>query len=114
MNGEIAGKNMFDQEGYGMTRIDDAGTRRTAECTAQGAEPYDMTYGLGYQVGHGDLSPYPRVNRLRAAFFELPFAVDVERARLVTEVYRAHPERSARLNAAYALEHVLENATLYL
>ena len=83
-------------------------------CAARGTEPYDMSYGLGYQAGHDDFSPYPRVNRLRQAFFDLPFAVDTERARLVTEVYRANPERSNRLNAAYALQNVVEHATLYL
>ena len=85
-----------------------------ATCTARGAEPFDISYGLGYRVGHGSLSPYERVNRLREAFFALPFAVDTQRARLVTEVYRAHPERSPRMNAAYALEAVLEQAELFL
>ena len=88
--------------------------KSTAKTIAKGAEPFDKSYGLGYKVGHGDLSPYARVNRLRAAFFALPFAVDTQRAQIVTEVYQNHPERSNRMNAAYALKEVLEQATLYL
>ena len=81
---------------------------------AIGMEPYDKSYGLGYQVGHEDFSPFPRINRLREVFFGLPFAIDSQRARLVTEVYKANPSRSNRLNCAYALKNVVEQATLYL
>ncbi len=42
----------------------------TTDChtLACGVDKFDKVYGLGYQVGHEDWSPYPRVNKLRQAF----------------------------------------------
>ena len=57
---------------------------------ARGVEPFDQSYGLGYQVGHGDWSPFARVNRLRRTFLDRPYDIDVERGRLFTESFRAH------------------------
>ena len=37
---------------------------------AIGVEPYDKNYGLGYESGHKEYSPYPRVNRLRERFLK--------------------------------------------
>ena len=39
----------------------------TAHCSACGVDPFDKTYSIGYEVGHKDWSPYPRVNHLRKA-----------------------------------------------
>lgn len=58
--------------------------------TASGVYPYDHQYGgIGYQVGHEGWSPFPRVNRLREKWGELPWNIDVTRLRLVTESYKS-------------------------
>ena len=77
-----------------------------------GTEPFLKSYGLGYQTGHAEYSPYARVNRLRKTFLGRTFQIDIQRAKLVTEVYQAHPELSAALKAAYALKNVLEHVKL--
>ncbi|MCR5467596.1 MAG: formate C-acetyltransferase/glycerol dehydratase family glycyl radical enzyme [Lachnospiraceae bacterium] len=82
--------------------------------TAAGTEPFDHVYCLGYQVNHEDWSPYPRVNRLRQKFLDGKYWIDIERARLVTEAYKAHPTAPRKLQVAYAFEHVLKNCTLYV
>ena len=64
---------------------------------ARGVEPYDHSYGIGYQVGHSDWSPYARVNRLRRTFLDRPYDIDVERGRLFTEAFRAHEKDSAKI-----------------
>ena len=45
--------------------------------TARGVDPYDKNYCIGYQVGHKDWSPYPRVNHLRKAFLDREYLIDV-------------------------------------
>ena len=50
----------------------------TAHCSACGVDPFDKTYSIGYEVGHKDWSPYPRVNNLRKAFLEREYLIDVE------------------------------------
>ena len=82
--------------------------------TASGTEPFDHVYCLGYQVNHEDWSPYPRVNKLRKRFLECKYWIDIERLRLVTEAYKAHPTEPRKLQCAYAFEHVLKNCTLYV
>lgn len=77
-----------------------------------GTENYDQNYGLGYQTGHDDFSPYARVNRLRSTFLETEFRVDIQRARLITEVYRKYPDLPAKLRTACALEHILKNVEI--
>lgn len=52
-----------------------------------GTENYDQNYGLGYQTGHDDFSPYERVNQLRSTFLETEFRVDIQRARLINHPF---------------------------
>lgn len=84
----------------------------TMHTMARGTEPFDQTYSLGYQVHHEDWSPFPRVNRLRQTFLDRPYEVDVERLRLVTEAYKAHPDCPRKLQCAYAFENVLRRVSL--
>ena len=77
-----------------------------------GTEPFDKNYGLGYQVGHPNFSPYQRVNRLRKTFFERKFHIDIQRARLITEIYKKYPDMSPALKTAYSLKHILENVEI--
>ncbi|KAA1046547.1 formate C-acetyltransferase/glycerol dehydratase family glycyl radical enzyme [Pseudocitrobacter sp. 73] len=82
--------------------------------SACGTQPYDQTYSLGYQVHHEDWSPFPRVNRLRQAFLDRPYDIDVERLRLVTEAYKKHENDTAKLKCAYAFENILLKTPLYI
>lgn len=82
--------------------------------TACGTQPFDKTYSLGYQVHHEDWSPYPRVNRLRQAFLDRPYDIDVERLRLVTEAYQKHEDAPRKLKCARAFENILLNTRLYI
>ncbi|WP_269477005.1 (2S)-3-sulfopropanediol dehydratase [Hominibacterium faecale] len=79
-----------------------------------GTERYDQSYGVGYRVGHDDFSPYGRVNRLRKQFLDREFNIDIQRARLITEVYKNNPDMSAKLKTAYALENILEHVAIDL
>lgn len=79
-----------------------------------GTEKYDQSYGLGYRVGHDDFSPYERVNKLRKTFLGREFNIDIQRARLITEVYKKHPDLSAKLKTAYSLDHILKNVDIDL
>ena len=81
---------------------------------ACGTEAYDKSYCLGYQVGHEDWSPFPRVNHLRQTFLDREYYVDIERLRLVTEAYQKHENCSRKLQCAYAFENILLNTTLYI
>ncbi|MGX7197262.1 hypothetical protein [Enterococcus olivae] len=69
---------------------------------ARGTEPFDQTYGIGYQVNHADWSPFPRVNKLRQTFLDRPYDVDVERLRLITEAYQKYEGYPRKLVCARA------------
>ncbi|TCS41463.1 (2S)-3-sulfopropanediol dehydratase [Reinekea marinisedimentorum] len=90
------------------------GLKTAARTEARGTERYDKVYGLGYEVGHEDWSPYPRVNRLRQAFLDRPYDIDVERLRLVTESYKCNEAMPRILQCAYAFENILLNTTLHI
>jgi len=79
---------------------------------ACGTESFDHTYGVGYQVGHEDWSPFPRVNKLRQTFLDRPYEIDVQRLRLVTEAYKNNENASRILQCAYAFDNVLRNVEL--
>ena len=81
---------------------------------ACGLDPYDKTYSLGYEVGHGDWSPFPRVNRLRQVFLDRPFNIDNERFRNVTKAYQMYEDLPVKLRCAKAFESILLNATLHI
>lgn len=83
--------------------------------TASGVYPYDHQYGgIGYQVGHEGWSPFPRVNRLREKWGELPWNIDVTRLRLVTESYKEHWGESWKMQTAHAFEHLTANIPLVI
>lgn len=79
---------------------------------ACGTEPFDHTYGVGYQVGHEDWSPFPRVNKLRQTFLDRTYEIDVQRLRLVTEAYKNNENVPRILQCAYAFDNVLRNVEL--
>ena len=85
---------------------------KTSHCTACGIDPFDKTYGVGYEVGHKDWSPYPRVNRLRRAFLDREYLIDVERFRNVTQAYKDNEGATTKIRCARAFEQILMNATL--
>ncbi len=79
-----------------------------------GTEAFDKHYGIGYKVGHDGFSPYERVNKLRKVFLDRKFNIDIQRARLITQTYKEHPQLSAKLKTAYALENILEHVDIDL
>ena len=81
-------------------------------CTARGVDPFDKTYSIGYEVGHKDWSPYPRVNHLRKAFLDREYLIDVERFRNITEAYQENERATVKIRCAKAFEKILLNATL--
>lgn len=81
---------------------------------ASGTESYDKTYGVGYESGHDDWSPYPRVNKLRQRFLDRSFDIDIERMRNVTKAYREHEDCTVKIRCAAAFEAILMNATLHI
>lgn len=81
---------------------------------ASGVEAYDQTYGIGYEEGHENWSPYPRVNRLRQVFLDREFNIDVERMRHVTESYKMHENATTKMRCAKAFENILMKATLHI
>ena len=82
--------------------------------TCSGTEPFDHQCHLGYEVNHKDWSPFPRINYLRKTFLKKNYWIDIERLRLVTESYKAHPNAPAKLQCAYAFRNILENVTLHI
>lgn len=88
--------------------------RASHHTDALGTEAFDKVYGLGYEVGHADWSPFPRVNSLRKTFLDRPYDIDVERLRLVTEAYQNNQAMPRILQCAYAFENILLNSTLYI
>ncbi len=95
-----------EKGGYKMTVF------KETHCSACGLEPYDRTYSVGYEVGHGDWSPYGRVNRLRQAFLDREYMIDVERFRIVTEAYCKNETMPVKLKCAHAFEQILMKSTL--
>lgn len=75
-------------------------------CTARGVDPFDKTYSIGYEVGHKDWSPYPRVNHLRKAFLDREYLIDVERFRNITEAYQENERATVKIRCAKAFEKI--------
>ena len=87
---------------------------RELHTTAAGFDPVDQNYSIGYETGHRDWSPFPRVNRLRKAFLDREYEIDVERFRNVTAAYQENEDAPTVLRCARAFEKILMNATLFI
>ena len=73
---------------------------RELHTTAAGFDPVDQNYSIGYETGHRDWSPFPRVNRLRKAFLDREYEIDVERFRNVTAAYQENEDAPTVLRCA--------------
>lgn len=80
----------------------------------QGYDPYDQHYGVGYQIGVHEYSPFTRVNKARRDFLDAPFYVDTQRGCLVTEAYKKFEGYPQILKVAKAFEMVLENVDIQI
>ena len=81
---------------------------------ASGYDAVDQNYSVGYQAGHSDWSPFPRVNRLRKVFLDREYYIDVERFRNVTAAYQENEDAPVVIRCARAFEKILMNATLFI
>jgi formate C-acetyltransferase len=82
--------------------------------TAAGFLPFDHHYGVGYKVGHEGWSPFERINKLRETWGELPWNIDIDRLRLITESYKEHEDDSVLLKCAYGFENITKKVPLRL
>ena len=80
--------------------------------TACGCDAYDQHYGVGYSGNMKDLSPYPRINRLRKKHFEEQTRLDSQRILYYTEMFKKYDGCSTIIKNARALEHCLRNFSL--
>ena len=81
---------------------------------AIGTERYDQSYGLGYRKGHGDFSPFPRVNRMRKAFLDTPFNIDIQRAKIVTDVYRKLEGSPQFALSMYSMQELMNKLDIHI
>lgn len=81
---------------------------------ACGVEPFDKEWNVGYDGMRDDLSPYPRINKMRNKWFNTEFTVDHERACLVTEAYQKYADQPQIIKCANALALVLRNSTKHI
>jgi formate C-acetyltransferase len=79
-----------------------------------GIEPYDKEWNVGYSGMRDDLSPYPRINRMRRHFLNTEFTVSHERACLYTEAYQKNESQPQGIKVAKALAHVMQNVPIRL
>ena len=87
---------------------------RDLHTTAAGFDPVDRNYSIGYETGHSDWSPFPRVNRLRRTFLDREYYIDVERFRNVTAAYQENEDAPTVVRCARAFEKILMNASLFI
>ena len=71
-------------------------------------DPFDKTYSIGYEVGHKDWSPYPRVNHCEKAFLEREYLIDVERFRNITQAYKENERATTKSDAPEHLKNINE------
>ncbi len=78
-------------------------------------EPFDKEWGIAISGNTPDPSPFDRINRiLRVTERTTNGTVSPERAELVTEAYKAHPEETQVVKCAYGIKNVLERTPLYV
>lgn len=80
--------------------------------TACGCDAVDEHYGVGYTENRKELSPYPRINRLRKEHFSQKTRLDSQRILYYTEMFKKYEGASALIKNARALEHCLLNFSL--
>lgn len=75
-------------------------------------EPIDKEWGVGFSTKEGEISPFPRVNKLLDNVHSTKFSVDHERACLITEAYKQHANKPQIIKSAEAFAHIVRNVTI--
>ena len=85
-----------------------------------GVEPYDKEFTMSYtdcerNEGADELSPYARINRMRARYFaKETYDVDHHRAWLLTEAYKANEAQPQPIKCAEGLAHILRCIPIHI
>lgn len=80
-----------------------------------GLNPYDHDTGyIGPQKssGTGNWAPYPRINNLRRLYQSMEYTMDLNRLRIITEVYKANEDKPLVTRKAIFLKRFLEECEL--
>ncbi len=75
-------------------------------------EPIDKVWGVGSTSMGSDLSPFPRVNKLKQYALDTEFTVDSQRALLFTEAHKLHAGKSQNIVIAEAYSNILRNVDI--
>lgn len=75
-------------------------------------EPIDKVWGVGSTSVGSDLSPFPRVNKLKKYVFDTEFTVDSQRAILMTESFKKHEGKPKNIVIAESYANILRNVDI--
>ena len=81
--------------------------------TACGCDAVDEFYGVGYTENRKELSPHPRINKLRKTHFAEQTKLDSQRILFYTKMFKEYEGCSAEIKNARALEYCLRNFELH-
>jgi formate C-acetyltransferase len=80
-----------------------------------GLEPFDTDYNMiDYTGNKEDISPFPRINRIRKRVFDTTQEIEVDRAILVTEAYKMYKNDPQVIKCAKATAHILRNIPIHI
>lgn len=78
-------------------------------------EPFDREWGVGLSGNTPDPSPFERINRiLKVTEKTTNGFVSPDRAELVTEAYREHPNEPKIVQCAYGIANVLDRSPIFV
>ncbi len=77
-------------------------------------EPIDKVWGVGSTSMGSDLSPFPRVNKLKKDVLDLDFTVDSQRALLMTESVKQNEGKPRNIVIAESYSHILRNVDIHI
>jgi len=80
-----------------------------------GLEPFDKVYNMiDYAGKKEDISPFPRINRIRKRVFDTVQELEAHRAILLTEAYKKYHNDPQTIKCAKAVAHIYRNIPIYI
>lgn len=77
-------------------------------------EPYDKEWGVGVSGLDEDISPFPRINRMRQKTRDAHRTADVQRLNIVTEGYKKYNNLPQEKKVACVFRDILKNVDVHI
>ncbi|MEN6460952.1 MAG: pyruvate formate lyase family protein [Syntrophomonas sp.] len=106
---------VMEQMGDNATNVNDQTDDYYNQLGTGGLEPFDKVYKvIDYSGDEVNISPFPRINRIRKRVWDTPQEIEADRAVLLTEAYKMYKNDPQVIKCAKAVAYLFRKIPIHI